>query len=278
LKQGTLGGIVDSADSVSASIVLYNAAVSRVLELIGQLIDQGVKRVYIIDNSDLDFCALGSEELPDECEYIRSDRNLGYGRGHNVAIERAQRLFSYHIVCNPDIHLGRDTIRTLQRFMDSHTEVGLSMPKLLNVDGSIQHCCRRSPVLWDYASQILFPSIGASRRRRLEMRDQNYEAEMEVPCLSGCFIFARLSTLKAIGGFDPAYFLYFEDFDLSMRARRVGRNSYVPEAVVIHERQSAHRHSWKLKLMFVRSAWRYFNRWGYFASHQTSNSGVRREG
>jgi GT2 family glycosyltransferase len=254
-------------NGISASIVLYNASVGRVLGLIGQLIDQGVSRVYIVDNSDSDFHALGSEVLPDECEYIRSDRNLGYGRGHNIAIERAQRHFTYHIICNPDIQLGRDTIRTLRHFMDSHPEVGLSMPKLLNVDGSLQYCCRRSPVLWDYVSQILLPTIGTKRRRRLEMRDQNYDAEMEVPCLSGCFMFARLATLKAIGGFDPGYFLYFEDFDLSMRARRVARNTYVPKAFIIHERQSAHRHSWKLKLRFIRSAWRYFNRWGYFVSH-----------
>lgn len=263
---------MNRAGSVSASIVLYNSSVTGVIALISQLIDQRVQRVYIVDNSDVDFNALGCAVLPDACEYIRADRNLGYGRGHNVAIDRAQGRFNYHVVCNPDIHLGTNAIRTLQEFMDSHIEVGISMPKLLNVDGSIQYCCRRSPVLWDYISQIAFPAVGARRRRRLEMRDQNYDEEMEVPCLSGCFMFARLSTLLAIGGFDPGFFLYFEDFDLSMRARRVARTRYVPQASVIHERQSGHRKSWRLRWLFIRSAMRYFNRWGYVFSSNESHA------
>lgn len=254
------------ADSVSASIVLFNSPVVEILELARQLIAQGVTKVYIVDNSDAGFDMLEDHVLPGECEYVRSSENLGYGRGHNVALERARETFEYHVVCNPDVFLGTDTIGLLRKFMAANKGVGISMPKLLNVDGSVQYCCRRSPVLWDYLSQIVFPRAGARRRWRLEMHDYDYDRQMDVPCLSGCFMFGRMSVLHAVGGFDPSFFLYFEDFDLSMRARRISRTTYVPAAAIVHERRSGHRSSWRLKWLFISSAVRYFSRWGFFVT------------
>ena len=235
-------------------------------ELIADMLRQGVAKVYVIDNSPPGFNAHARLAPTTSYEYICTGSNLGYGRAHNIAIRCAVDRFRYHLICNPDITLSAGAVQGLVRYMDSHEDVGLCMPSLRGVDGELHYCCRRSPVAWDYISQIIFPgSLGKHRAQRLEMRDCDYQREMEVQCLSGCFMFFRASVLKTLKGFDERFFLYFEDLDLSKRAQELARNVYVPQISVTHERQSAHRRSWRLRLAFAMSAIRYFQKWWHTA-------------
>lgn len=254
--------------SLGVSIVLYRTPLQAIATLIADLERSGVARIYVIDNTpSAEPEAAGAAELGGRVELIGVGTNLGYGRGHNIAIRRSVGLHRYHLVCNPDIALSEGCIGTLHRYMEEHPEVGLTMPKLLAPDGELQYCCRRSPLLLDYVSQLVLPVWGRRRRRLLEMRDQDYERTMEVPCLSGCFMFFRSSLLEALGGFDERFFLYFEDFDLSLRASARARNVYLPATNVVHERQSAHRRSWRMRFLFARSACQYFAKWGWFRSN-----------
>jgi len=256
--------------SLCASIVLYKMSVADIEPLIRELSRQGVAKVFVVDNSPPSFGSSGNSLPRIAYEYIRTGVNLGYGRGHNIAINKSVETYKYHLICNPDIDLSTNVISELVNYMDSHPDVGLCMPKLVGTDGVIQHCCRRSPVVWDYVSQLVCRGTWGKRRAfRLEMRDYDYEAGMEVQCLSGCFMFFRGEVLKRLRGFDEKFFLYFEDFDLSMRSRKLARNVYVPSTFVVHERQSAHRRSWRLKGVFVMSAMRYFLKWGAFGRGKT---------
>jgi GT2 family glycosyltransferase len=264
--------------SVGASIVLYQTPLTRIEGLLSDLDASGVAQLYVIDNTP------GREPARARAPHVaaedarvaarfptlelhRPGKNLGYGRGHNIAIERSTLAHKYHLISNPDITLGEDTLAVLHDFMESHPEVGLCMPKLLGPDGEMQYCCRRSPVALDYISQLLLPgSWGRRRKDSLEMRAYDYEHVMEVPCLSGCFMFFRSEVLQHLGGFDQRFFLYFEDMDLSVRARKLGKNVYYPYTWVVHERQSAHRKSFRLKARFAASACRYFAKWGWLSS------------
>jgi GT2 family glycosyltransferase len=107
------------------------------------------------------------------------------------------------------------------------------------------------------------------------MRDHSYENEMDVECLSGCFMFFRSSVLQAVGGFDERFFMYLEDFDLSRRARRVARNVYYPHVKVIHEHRRAHRSSLRLLQAFGVSAFKFFNKWGWFERASSREGAVR---
>ena len=251
--------------SLAVSIVLFKTHISEVENLIATCLKQGAARIFIVDNSPLSFDTFRDFPASDLIETVRTGANLGYGRGHNLAIKRSLERFQYHIICNPDIILAEHVFSTLVEYMDMHLDVGLCMPRLIGQDGHEQYCCRRSPVLWDYLSQIFFPnSWGLKRRHFLEMRDCDYARTMEVECLSGCFMMFRSSVLRELRGFDDRFFMYFEDFDLSMRARRVARNMFLPDTYVIHERRSAHRRSWRLRIAFACSAIRYFSKWGLF--------------
>jgi GT2 family glycosyltransferase len=263
--------------SLGASIVLYKTPLERIDRLLSDLNAGGAAQLYIIDNTPgpptadaaeaatrlvARFAASGS---PLELHY--PGKNLGYGRGHNIAIARSTPKYKYHLICNPDITLGDDTLAILYDFMEAHPEVGLCMPKLVGPDGETHFCCRRSPVPLDYISQLLLPGTWGRRRKdSLEMRDHDYDQSMEVACLSGCFMFFRSEVLQRLGGFDDRFFLYFEDLDLSARARKLAKNVYLPYTWVIHERQSAHKTSWQLKARFAASACRYFAKWGWVSS------------
>jgi GT2 family glycosyltransferase len=256
--------MIERRYSLGVSIVLYKTQLEQIETLLNDLRRGGAAQTFIVDNSPTEFGASTQQSLPDVDVY-RTGQNIGFGRAHNIAIRRSIERYRYHLLCNPDITVLDGTICKLIDFMEANPEVGVCMPKLLNLDGSMQYCCRRSPLIQDYLSQLLLPSSwGLERRYSLEMRSHDYNAPMEVQCLSGCFMLFRSDVLRALGGFDEKFFLYFEDFDLSARAQHLGRNKYVPEAVVIHERQSAHRRSLRLKVAFAASAMRYFHKWGWF--------------
>jgi GT2 family glycosyltransferase len=253
--------------SISASIVLYKTPISAISTLIAELRRAGVAKIFVVDNSPTGFDKSVDLYGSDLVERICTGRNLGYGRAHNIAIARTGDGYSYHLICNPDIAVPPDTIPLMTEFMESNTEVGLCMPKLVGPDGQLHYCCRRSPLALDYLSQLIMPrSWGLRRRSKLEMRYCNYDQQMEVPCLSGCFMFFRNSVLRRLGGFDERFFLYFEDFDLSLRSTKLARNVYFPRAHVVHERQSAHKKSWRLKAIFAMSAFQYFSKWGWFST------------
>ena len=80
----------------------------------------------------------------DRLTVLRPGRNLGYGAAHNLAFKLSEGG-RYHAVLNTDLVYGPDVFPRLLEFMDAHNEVGLSMPRVIYPDGSIQHLCRLLP-------------------------------------------------------------------------------------------------------------------------------------
>ena len=87
---------------------------------------------------------------------------------------------------------------------------------------------------------------------------------MEVPILSGCFIFSRISVLNEIEGFDKRYFMYMEDYDLCRKIGQKYKVVYYPEVKIFHEHGKASYKSKKLMMFHIKSAIKYFNKWGWF--------------
>jgi GT2 family glycosyltransferase len=91
---------------------------------------------------------------------------------------------------------------------------------------------------------------------------------MNVPCLSGCFMFLRMQMIKKIGGFDDRFFMYFEDFDLCRRLHTVSKTIYYPFVSIMHVCASEHHRKFSLfKISFI-SALKYFNKWGWLFDKQ----------
>jgi hypothetical protein len=97
-----------------------------------------------------------------------------------------------------------------------------------------------------------------------EMRDlPELEVATGIPIASGCFMLARRSVLQAIDGFSPAYFLYFEDFDLSLRLHQVADIAYLPQVHILHRGGYAAQKGWTHRWLFLRSAITFFRRHGW---------------
>jgi GT2 family glycosyltransferase len=196
---------------------------------------------------------------------ITGHGNIGYGLGHNKAI--AQSRTDYHLILNPDVLLAEDAIANAIAFMEHNPDVGLLAPAVIR-GGELQHLCKDRPAVLDLALRGFAPSfIKTLARRRLaryELRQlDSSQVHCGVPLVSGSFMFFRRRVLELTGGFSKDYFLYFEDFDLSLRAAQFGAICYVPSVRIEHKGGFAGKKGPKHWWMFGRSAYTFFSQHGW---------------
>lgn len=250
---------------LTASIVTYHTSQSDLKRLIDCVEQSNVSILFIIDNST-------NDELRDfvidisKVRYIHSI-NLGYGSGHNIAIKNAIKLgANYHVVLNPDVYWSGDVLGCLTAFMEKTPECGLVMPNISYPSGETQYLCKLLPSPMDLIGRRFVPvkSYKIKHDYKYELHWTGYNSVMEVPSLSGCFMFMRCSVLKQVGGFDERYFMYAEDLDLCRRIGEVSKTIFYPEVSVVHEYEKGSYKSKKLLKYHIISIIRYFNKWGWF--------------
>jgi hypothetical protein len=200
-------------------------------------------------------------------ELLAGHGNVGYGRGHNLAIERARS--PYHLILNPDIDMDREALARAIDFLDRHQELGLLTPCIIDDEHRQQYLSRRYPALLDLFVRGFLPAqfrrFFEGRLARYEMRDiiNDRDVVWDPPIVSGCFMLFRTEILKRLSGFDPRYFLYFEDYDLSLRTHDLARIAYVPSVRAIHHGGGAARKGSAHIRMFMASAFKFYNRFGW---------------
>lgn len=266
---------------LSASIVLYHNSEEEVRNVLHCALLSPIDIIYVIDNSRNDLLRLYCQGISERVVYVHSE-NIGYGGAHNVAIKDAMRKGAvYHIVLNPDIYFEPGVIEKLTAYMELNPEVGLVMPKVLYPDGKIQYLCKLLPGPSDLLLRRFLPWKGyvEKKNRKYELRLADYGKEMEVPSLSGCFMFMRMSVLIRIGGFDVRYFMYAEDLDLCRRVGQVAKTMYYPAVAVYHKYAKGSYKNRKLMRYHICSVIKYFNKWGWFfdAERRKINKKVLRE-
>ena len=189
--------------------------------------------------------------------------NVGYGAGINRALLAPGADIS--IASNPDIVVEPDVLQAIVSVFQRHPSVGVLTPCFL-MDGRQTHLCKRLPSAAVIMARQCPRSLQAPFRSLLdhyEMRDRSAATSWwDPPCASGAFMAFRTEVFNAIGGFDERYFLYFEDFDISLRARRVTHLLYTPEVRVTHSGRGSKR-EWSLPLTQARSAARFWSQHGF---------------
>lgn len=252
---------------MTCSIVLYHNSVAELkIPIESMLKCKRISKIYLVDNSsndDLRF-QFGGEKI----EYIFTGKNLGYGAGHNLAIRRAKGISMYHIVLNPDIEFDPDVLDGLFLFMQENTNVGLVMPKVLYRNGELQYLCKMLPSPADLFLRRFIPGPAKFLFKRIltayELRHKDYNSIMEVPNLSGCFMFVRTEVFSHVGMFDERYFMYLEDTDLCRRINERYRTVYYPIESIIHGYARSSYKNFRLLKYHLNSSIRYFNKWGWF--------------
>lgn len=227
----------------------------------------GEVRLRLVDNGNdpgLDQLALAAGW--EDFYVISGHGNVGFGEGHNRAF--AAGVADLQLVLNPDVYLQPDALFEALRFMAEYSECVLLSPAILGAESGWHFLCKRYPSLLDLAMRGFFPGVGrrffAHRLARYEMQDcEGVPVLWDPPIVSGCFMLFRGTTLQRLKGFDPRYFLYFEDFDLSLRAAAEGRLAAVQAVRIAHFGGGASRKGWKHVRMFMASAWTFFQTHGW---------------
>lgn len=251
--------------AITSSIVAFKNNPDTLRRAIESFIktDLAIK-LYVIDNSP-------SDEIRKVCkdgrvEYIFNNRNLGFGAGHNIAIRRSVDESAYHLVLNPDVFFSQGTLESLYDFMEDNKDIGLVMPNVRYSDGSTQYLCKLLPTPLDFVIRSAFlkniESLSGDKYYNYELRFSGYDEIMDVPSLSGCFMFIRNEVFGRVGMFDERFFIHFEDIDLTRRIFKHYRTVYYPGAVVYHEKDPAR--SLKMLSCLTASYIKYFNKWGWF--------------
>jgi len=229
--------------------------------------------MFIIDNSN-------DEEIKKLCtnpcvEYIKTKTNLGFGAAHNIGISESQKLQSnYHLIVNPDIYFEKNTIESLISYAETDQDIGLLMPKILYPNNDIQYLCKLLPNPMNLIFRRFIPikKIVEKMNLRYELRFSGYDKIMNVPYLSGCFMFCRTSALEKVGSFDERFFMYLEDIDLSRRLNEHYKTIYYPLVKVYHKFEKGSYKNKKLLNYHIKSTFMYFNKWGWIFDKQRKES------
>lgn len=256
---------MSNSPRISASIVLYKTKMSDLTQVVKSYSPSVARKLYLVDNSP-DKSALTDEITADKnIEYIFSGENRGYGAGHNIAIKRAiEENSDFHVVLNPDLIFEPKVIDELAEYMEKDDSIGQLSPRIVNPKGELQYLCKLIPTPFDLIFKRFFPKkFYEKRSEKFQLKFTGYDKVMNVPYLSGCFMFFRVSALKDVGLFDERFFMYPEDIDITRRMHEKYKTLFVPDVQIIHAHAAESYKSRKMLKVHIKNMIKYFNKWGW---------------
>ncbi|MFK7962004.1 MAG: glycosyltransferase family 2 protein [Phycisphaerales bacterium] len=226
----------------------------------------GAAECVVVDNASTDGTRDMLAATGDAVEARLSDENLGFGRGCNAGAEGFSGR--YVLFLNPDATATPETIRTLVAFMDEHPECGIAAPAIVEPDGELQVFGGRTT-----PASIIREAFGRRVSGRRPLEPGHAPAEADWVC--GAALMIRRELFEAIGGFDPRYFLYFEETDLCRRAQLAGFRIFgVGEAVATHDAGASARASERTLYAGCIAEHYFESRFHYLASHHGTLAAV----
>lgn len=252
---------------INGSIVLYENDEDLLQKAINSFLNTQLKvKLYLVDNSPTDSLRYLSN-LDNRIEYIFNNANLGFGKAHNIALQKSiDNAIDYHLVLNPDAYFEKDVVEELYEYMQNNEDVANVIPKVFYPDGSLQYLCKLLPTPMELVVRRFISSdkIIQKINRNYELHDFGYDKILNVPFLSGCFMLLRAEHLKEVGLFDENIFMYMEDTDLNRRLHEKYRTIFYPNVSIthVHAKESYKRKS--LLITHIKSTIYYFNKWGWF--------------
>jgi GT2 family glycosyltransferase len=252
---------------ITASIVMYNNDQQMIMRAVQSILSAKLHiHVYLVDNSETDKLRKLFQENKN-ITYLFNNANVGFGAGHNIAIKKAMPFTKYHLVINPDIYFEENVLEAMYSYIEKHDDIGMLCPKVYYPDGKLQYLCRKLPTPLDILLKRMPSSLihlfFQKRIDKYEFKNKNYNQIMDVPSLSGCFMFIRCDVFKKVGFFDENLFMYMEDFDFTRRTARYYRTVYYPNVFIYHHYARESAVNKKLLMIAIKSTIYYFNKWGW---------------
>ena len=257
---------------VTAIILNFRSGLSAV-ECVHALKAQTMKEpveILVVDNhSDDDSVGILHARLkafPD-VRILESSRNRGFGQGYAIGINQARG--KYVLINNPDKKLKPDALEKMVAKMESDASIGILAPKLVHDDGSVRHSVRSFPSPWDVLIKRTFlRKLFLEQLRTYLQLGHSTDDERDADWVVGGCLLMRRDFVQEIGGFDPRYFLFFEDIDLCRTCWEHGKRVvYFPSAVAVdRKRRLSEMNAFSMLLKktgraHIASAFRYFIKW-----------------
>ncbi len=244
---------------LSIVIINYNvkAFLTQCLDSIYRSQTQYSYEVIVIDNASSDSGKDMILKLFPKVRWTDNAKNVGFGKANNQGFEQAKG--AYTLILNPDTVLREDTLEVSLNYLKAHPEVGGLGIK--GIDGSGQFLPESKRGL-PTPMTAFFKISGLSRLfprsplfSRYHLGHLNPDSNHKVDILVGCYMMIPTDLLRQVGGFDPQYFMYGEDIDLSYELLKTGRqNHYLAESQIIHYKgESTKRGSLNYVRMFYQA-------------------------
>lgn len=248
-------------NTVTGSIVTYNnmTTIEKTLYTLFEQTKDIDFKLYVVDNGSVDGTPEFIEKSFPQVTVIRSEKNVGFGAGHNIAVKEVKS--QYHAIINPDIVLCENVIKKMADYMDKNPDIGLLSPRICFPDGRDQILGKRNPHMKYLIASRLRGDEPSELLKEYAMLDCDLSKPTRIENATGCFMLLRTDVLKKLGGFDEGYFMYFEDADLARRVNEISKCIYYPDAIVNHVWGRESKRNFKLMLIHINSMLRYFYKW-----------------
>lgn len=257
--------------SVDIVIVNWNAG-PLLRECLESIVDVSqtdlVPRTVVVDNASTDRSLHALDDIQLPVIIVRNERNRGFAAACNQGAKGSTA--HYLLFLNPDTRLSTGALAGSVALMDrpEHQRIGILGIQLVDASGSVTPTCARFPTPGRFFSTML--GLDRTLPRLFPphfMVEWDHRDSREVDQVMGAFFLIRRSLFEALGGFDERFFVYFEEVDLSVRARALGWHTFYLSNVQAYHRGGGVTEQVKPTRLFysLRSrilyAHKHFNRW-----------------
>lgn len=218
-------------------------------------------QILVIDNDSGDGIERSlANDYPD-VTFLQTGANLGYTGGNNVAVQWILDKYQLSplesnqntsnaedciLILNNDTYLNQNFYTEIVNGYNRHPKAGILSPKIyfapeslpqniIDQKGDTYQLKPNDEVIWYAGGKFDWDNILGSHIGVDQVDEGQYNQEKQVDYASGCALFIPIKVMQTIKGFDPKYFMYYEDVDLNIRIKKLGFEIwYIPQAVIWH--------------------------------------------
>jgi N-acetylglucosaminyl-diphospho-decaprenol L-rhamnosyltransferase len=252
---------VEYGQELAVVIVTYSPG--ETLERCLDTLEKATSRSYTVvlaDNGSVDGAPEKAAAEHPNVTLLHTGGNLGYGTAANRGVATLPDEYGWIVVANPDLEFGPGSLDTLFEAASRWPRGGAFGPLIKEPSGVVYPSARLTPSLGKGIGHAVVGRVwrGNPWTKAYKQSDTSV-VEREAGWLSGSCLLMRRTAFDSVDGFDPRYFMYFEDVDLGDRLGKAGwQNVYVPSAEVVHiQGHSTARSSDKMLAAHHESAYRY---------------------
>lgn len=229
---------------ISIIILSYNTKnlLKECLNSIYKYLPKDLFEIIVVDNASSDKSSDMVKKDFSDVLLIKSDTNLGFAKGVNLAVKNAKGEFLLFL--NSDILLEDSSILSIIKYMHENRYISIAGGQLLDKEGKAQR---------SYGSFYTLPIVFNMLLRgdRGEILSKKYDTIKKVDWVSGGFMVVRRELFSKLNGFDESFFMYIEDMELCYRARKAGYDTYFfPDSRLIHLNQGSSSRSFAIKYIY----------------------------